>query len=82
MMNAEAVDLAKYLRRLRHMDPVKTVGAVRRAVGVVIESQGPPVSVGELCEIVGSDRAGSIPAEVIGFRDNYVLSMPLFKVHG
>ena len=82
MMAPETVDLSRYLRRLRHMDPVKTVGAVRRAVGVVIESQGPPVSVGELCEIVGSDRTGSIPAEVIGFRDNYVLSMPLFKVHG
>jgi flagellum-specific ATP synthase len=82
MMNAEAVDLEKYVRRLRHVDPVKTVGSVRRAVGVVIESQGPPVSVGEVCEIVGSDRAESIPAEVIGFRDNFVLSMPLFKFQG
>jgi flagellum-specific ATP synthase len=82
MMNSEAVDLERYVRRLRHVDPVKTVGAVRRAVGVVIESQGPPVSVGEVCEIVGSDRAESIPAEVIGFRDNLVLSMPLFKFQG
>jgi flagellum-specific ATP synthase len=32
---------------------------------------------------VGKDRTGgSIPAEVVGFRDNYVISMPLYKVHG
>src|SRR5512136_1685368 len=64
------------------MNPIKTVGSVKRAVGLVVESQGPPVSVGELCEIVGQGRGGAIPAEVIGFRDNCVLSMPFFKVDG
>ncbi len=64
------------------MNPIKTVGSVKRAVGLVVESQGPPVSVGELCEIVGQDHVSGIPAEVVGFRDNYVLAMPLFKVHG
>ncbi|NWG14018.1 MAG: FliI/YscN family ATPase [Acidobacteria bacterium] len=81
-MNAQDIGLEKYLRKLDHIDPIKTVGLVRRAVGVVVESQGPPVSVGQLCDIVGSDRSDGIPAEVIGFKDNYVLSMPLFKVQG
>ncbi len=81
-MNAQPISLERYIRKLDCTDPIKTVGIVKRAVGVVVESQGPPVSVGQLCEIVGSDQSGGIPAEVIGFKDNYVLSMPLFKVHG
>jgi flagellum-specific ATP synthase len=31
---------------------------------------------------VGSGGSQPIPAEVIGFRDNLVLTMPLYKVHG
>jgi flagellum-specific ATP synthase len=76
-------NLSRYFHRLKELDPIKTVGAVKRAVGLTVESLGPPVSVGELCEIAGKGRAeGSIPAEVVGFRDNYVISMPLFKVNG
>jgi flagellum-specific ATP synthase len=81
-MNPETVNLAPYFQKLRNLNPIKTVGSVKRAVGLVVESQGPPVSVGELCEIIGQGRTNPIPAEVIGFRDNYVLSMPLFKVQG
>jgi len=81
-MGNQGINLEAYFHRLRQINPIKTVGSVKRAVGLVVESQGPPVSVGELCEIVGNDSGKSIPAEVIGFRDNYVLSMPLFKVHG
>ena len=81
-MNHPAVNLAPYFQKLRSLSPIKTVGSVKRAVGLVVESQGPPVSVGELCEIIGGEHVDAVPAEVIGFRDNYVLSMPLFKVHG
>ncbi len=82
-MGRSEINLESYFHKLRELDPIKTIGAVKRAVGLVVESLGPPVSVGELCEIVGKDRSGgSIPAEVVGFRDNYVISMPLYKVHG
>jgi flagellum-specific ATP synthase len=82
VLNEEPINLAPYFQKLRLMDPIKTVGAVKRAVGLIVESQGPSASVGELCEIVGQGRTDPIPAEVVGFRDNFVLSMPLFKVHG
>ncbi len=81
-MSDPEIDLSVYLEKLRHMNLIKTVGSVKRAIGIVVESQGPPVSVGELCEIAGGDGTEAIPAEVIGFRDNYVVSMPLFKVDG
>ncbi len=81
-MDSEGINLESYFSRLDQVNLIKTVGSVKRAVGLVVESLGPPVSVGELCEIVGRENRSGIPAEVIGFRDNYVLSMPLFKVHG
>jgi flagellum-specific ATP synthase len=82
MLNQESVSLAPYLQKLRAVNTIKTIGSVKRAVGLVVESQGPPVSVGELCEIISQGRNDPIPAEVVGFRDNYVLSMPFFKVNG
>jgi flagellum-specific ATP synthase len=82
-MGSPEFNLNSYFHKLKELDPIKTIGSVKRAVGLVIESLGPPVSVGELCEVIGNDRAGGgIPAEVVGFKDNYVISMPLYKVHG
>jgi flagellum-specific ATP synthase len=82
-MAGPAVNLESYFHKISELDPIKTIGTVKRAVGMVVESLGPPVSIGELCEITGKDSNGvGIPAEVVGFKDNYVISMPLFKVHG
>lgn len=82
-MGSSEFNLNSYFHKLNEMDAIKTIGSVKRAVGLVVESLGPPVSVGELCEIVGNERdSGGIPAEVVGFKDNYVISMPLYKVHG
>lgn len=82
-MASPDINLESYFAKIQGVDPIKTIGSVKRAVGLTIESLGPPVSVGELCEIVSQDRSGEcIPAEVVGFRDNYVISMPLYKVHG
>src|SRR5512143_2286776 len=82
-MGSSEFNLNGYFHKLNELDPIKTIGSVKRAVGLVVESLGPPVSVGELCEVVGNDSlGGSIPAEVVGFRDNYVISMPLYKVNG
>ncbi len=81
-MNPQNIDLTPYSQVLRALDPIKIAGSVKRAVGLMVESQGPQASVGELCEIVGEGRTDPIPAEVVGFRDNFVLSMPLFKVQG
>jgi flagellum-specific ATP synthase len=82
-MSSSEFNLNSYFHKLNELDPIKTIGSVKRAVGLVVESLGPPVSVGELCEIVGNEKdGGSIPAEVVGFKDNYVISMPLYQVNG
>jgi flagellum-specific ATP synthase len=66
-----------YFRRLEKLDTFRTIGIVNRAVGLVIESQGPAVSVGELCLLEGRDEEPETTLEVIGFRDSTVLLMPL-----
>jgi flagellum-specific ATP synthase len=82
-MSDPELNLRNYYQKLKDLDPIKTVGSVKRAVGLVVESLGPPVSIGELCEITSEGQnEAPIPAEVVGFRDNYVLSMPLLKANG
>jgi flagellum-specific ATP synthase len=72
--------LAPYFRKLSFINPIKAVGSVTRAVGLVIESKGPAVSVGEICYLKGRDGEADMPLEVIGFRDSTMLSMPLGRM--
>ena len=51
-------------------------------IGLVIESQGPMASVGEICRIESQITQQSIEAEVVGFRDRKLLLMPLGEVNG
>lgn len=53
------------------------IGKIRKVVGMVLESDGPKSPVGELCLL--KDRRGRTIArsEVVGFRDNRILSMLL-----
>lgn len=73
--------LSTYFARLQQRQPFRWQGRVVEAVGQTIESSGPLCSVGECCEIMDSE--GRLhPAEVIGFRGNHVLSMPLESTEG
>ncbi|GAB6908854.1 flagellar protein export ATPase FliI [Desulfosarcina cetonica] len=44
---------------------------------MVIEASGPASQIGCVCDIHAEGRAGSVSAEVLGFRENSVLLMPL-----
>ena len=73
--------LERYFARLELRQPWRWRGQVLESVGQTIESTGPPVSVGECCQI--QDHAGCAhAAEVIGFRGSNVLSMPVEAADG
>ncbi len=76
-MFPETLDFDKYARVLNASDPVKLNGRVKQVVGLVIESEGPAVSIGELCYIYPKKNSVPVQSEVVGFRDNKVLLMPL-----
>jgi flagellum-specific ATP synthase len=69
------------LARLPDIDTTPIIGEVTRAVGLLIESAGPPASVGEICH-VRTERGGELPVEVVGFRDGRLLSVPLASTTG
>lgn len=63
------------------IDPICASGSVTAVVGLLIESQGPPVSLGDFCEVQAAGGQ-TIRTQVVGFRNGRVLSMPLDEVDG
>ena len=82
MNGIKAFSADKYLAALRSADLVRQNGKVRQVIGVVIESLGPNMAVGETCRIAYKRTAEPVLAEVVGFRDNKVLIMPLGEMMG
>ncbi len=76
------VTFNRHLDRLEKLIPMVPRGKITRVVGLVLESNGPETSVGEVCEIL--DRTGQRVglAEVVGFRETTVLMMPLGSIEG
>ncbi|MBP1690620.1 MAG: fliI, partial [Deltaproteobacteria bacterium] len=72
--------LAHAVERLRHVNPVRVSGRVTDVIGLVIEGTGPGLPIGGVCHIERRDGGESIAAEVVGFRQNRVLLMPLGEV--
>ncbi|MFZ5758627.1 MAG: FliI/YscN family ATPase [Thermodesulfobacteriota bacterium] len=63
--------------------PLITVrGRVNQVIGMVIESSGPGIPVGSICEVDLFRGQGKVPAEVVGFREGRVLLMPLGEMRG
>lgn len=55
-------------------------GAVSEIIGLVIHANGPKAGMGELVYI--EHEKGVVPAEVVGFRENKTLLMPLGSMNG
>lgn len=81
--NSFKLNIDKFLRAIDESPAMRLVGKVTQVIGLVIESEGPTVSVGELC-YVSSHFPGvpPIPAEVVGFREGYVMLMPVGEMQG
>ena len=75
------IDLKKYSSFIEKTDFVKKTGRVTRIIGLILEGNGPAVSVGSICTIYPSNRP-PIQAQVVGFRDRNILLMPLGEIIG
>jgi flagellum-specific ATP synthase len=76
------IDFTTYYRVLEDLQPVAVQGKVTRVVGLVIEGLGPGASIGSLCMIYPQEDGLPIKSEVVGFRDERILLMPLGELHG
>lgn len=72
--------LSPYFKRLAEINTLTSSGIISRAVGLVVESNGPAVSVGDMCLLAGVEGKSDSQLEVIGFRDETVLLMPLGRM--
>ncbi|RMF93401.1 MAG: flagellar protein export ATPase FliI [Nitrospinota bacterium] len=74
--------LARYLPLLESIEPMKAQGTVSDVIGLVIEGKGPAASIGEMCDIYPRSTSTPIKAEVVGFKGQHILLMPLGDMHG
>ena len=76
------LSLNKYQSCLDAACTIQANGKVTNIIGLVIEAQGPVSKLGTVCDIYTKGDTNKITAEVLGFRDNRVLMMPLEEIRG
>ena len=74
--------MVHYLSAVRNADLVRRTGKVSQFFGLVVESIGPDVFVGEVCQIYSRLQGTPVNAEVVGLKDGKVLLMPYGELRG
>ncbi len=77
-----AIDFNKYYTMLDALRSISATGKVVEVTGLVTEARGPASMIGSICEIYTKEDEKKIRAEVLGFRRNRILLMPLDDVRG
>ncbi len=76
------VDFAALNKRIASEKLFRYTGQVVGLTGLVIEGDGPPVSIGDICRIESPRTGTGITCETVGFRNQHVLFMPLGDLQG
>ncbi len=63
-------------------NPIRVRGKITKIVGLILEGSCPEATLGSLCEVTPLRNGPPVLAEVVGFRDNTALLMPLGELHG
>ena len=80
--NGVIPDLQKYVNVVQKCTPMRRCGRVSQVVGVIVESVGPTMTIGDVCWISSLDGTRKILAEVVGLRGRRLLLMPFGQVEG
>ena len=81
MSDAPIIDLQKYIDAIDGTETIHVRGRVTEVTGLIIKATVPGARIGEMCYIVGA-QGHRIVCEVVGFRDEQVMLMPLGEAHG
>ncbi len=73
------IDLSEYIEKVSTGRPIRFCGYVDRITGLIVEAVCPPARIGDFCTIIGEEN---IMAEVVGFRSDRLLLMPLGDIRG
>jgi flagellum-specific ATP synthase len=73
--------IAKYHALVEAAAPIQANGRVKKVVGLVVEASGPASKIGSVCDITAESGAAKVSAEILGFKEDSVLLMPLEDIH-
>ncbi len=76
-----SIDFEKFHSVLNEVNLMNCRGSVVRVSGLTVESNGPAVGLGELCEIRIRDGRRTL-AEVVGFQNDHLILLPLEHIDG
>lgn len=82
LVEANPLDIERYLAAIHNVDPITANGRIKQIIGLTIESAGPEAQIGEYCTIRSKHLQSPVGAEVVGFRGDRVLLMPLGEMDG
>ena len=74
--------LHPYRERLKNLSPFRVSGTVSEVTGLLVASRGPWLPVGGVCHLESIGGGAPVLAEVVGFRDEQTLIMPLADLRG
>ncbi|MFW2487095.1 flagellar protein export ATPase FliI [Clostridium chromiireducens] len=75
------LDFDKLIKKVNNTSTIYSEGVVKKVIGLTIEVQGIKAFIGELC-IIYNQKNIPINCEVVGFRDEFVILMPLDELIG
>ncbi|MBC7321282.1 flagellar protein export ATPase FliI [bacterium] len=76
------LDLSSYREKINNIKPFKQIGFIDTVTGLTVESIGPTASVGEVCRVYSANSGEEFLAEVVGFKQNKLILMPIGKING
>lgn len=76
------ININKYIKAINDKRLVRYTGEITKVTGLTIESNGPMASIGELCYIYPHNRKEPVNSEVVGFKEDRILLMPLGNMEG
>ena len=75
-------NLGTYINEMEKFPVIRREGRVMQVIGNMVEATNPGCAVGGMCLINNPAAGSSVAAEVVGFRQDRMLVMPLHNAHG
>ena len=75
------INFDRLLKKVNTISTIYSEGIVKKVIGLTVEVQGIKAFVGELC-IIYNEKNMPLNCEVVGFRDEFVILMPLDELIG
>lgn len=78
----EAIPFEEYKKIIQKKKYYLKMGKVKQVIGLIIQVEGLEVFIGEVCKVIIKSIDKVVFTEVVGFKDNCVLLMPLGEIQG